>query len=325
MASTAVEEREPVGVKLHPIALLSIVDHFERTVGNKKSKRCLGVLLGENNQNVYDVTNSYAVPFDEEEGSNGAWFVDHNFHETMYAMFKKINIKERILGWYVTGTTFKEQDLEINELWAKYCPNPVLAVIDVRSKSPIELPMKAFFSAQKITERGLVVRVFKNIPCSVDAFEPEEVGVEHLLRQIKDLNMNSLKNKLTNRINSLVALKSKIDTIVKYLDETAAGKRIGDKDILKAVQEIMSNLPKILGEDFKRTLSVTTNDNYLSLYVSSIVKTVINTHNLLNNRIKTLEEKEAAKLEEAKEKEKDKEKEKEKEKEADKEKEPVKK
>lgn len=55
----------PIGVKIHPIALLSVVDHHERTVGNKKNKRGVGVLLGENVNGVLEVTNSYAVPFDE--------------------------------------------------------------------------------------------------------------------------------------------------------------------------------------------------------------------------------------------------------------------
>lgn len=55
----------PIGVKVHPIALLSIVDHHERTVGDKKNKRALGVLLGENVKGVYEITNSYALPFDE--------------------------------------------------------------------------------------------------------------------------------------------------------------------------------------------------------------------------------------------------------------------
>lgn len=56
---------EPLGVKVHPIVLLSIVDHHERTVGSKKNKRALGVLLGENINGIYEVTNSYALPFDE--------------------------------------------------------------------------------------------------------------------------------------------------------------------------------------------------------------------------------------------------------------------
>ena len=43
---------EPIGVKMHPIALLGVVDHFERTVGNKPKKRAVGALLGENNKGV---------------------------------------------------------------------------------------------------------------------------------------------------------------------------------------------------------------------------------------------------------------------------------
>ena len=37
---------QPKEVALHPITLLSIVDHFDRSVGGKKNKRIVGVLLG---------------------------------------------------------------------------------------------------------------------------------------------------------------------------------------------------------------------------------------------------------------------------------------
>lgn len=52
----------------------------------------------------------------------------------------------------------------------------------------------------------------------------------------------------------------------------------------------MNKLPKILNDDLKRILSEKTNDNYLNLYISSIVRGVVNLHNLLNNRIKNAEE-----------------------------------
>lgn len=107
-------------------------------------------------------------------------------------MFKKINIKEKVLGWYVTGSTFKSHDIEINELFADYAKNPVLIVVNVKSKNPVELPTKAFFSEQTVNSHGFLERNFKNISCSVSAFEAEEVGVEHLVREIKDLNMDSL-------------------------------------------------------------------------------------------------------------------------------------
>lgn len=48
----------------------------------------------------------------------------------------------------------------------------------------------------------------------MSAFEAEEVGVEHLVREIKDLNMDSLQSKMTGKMNSLVALGEKIKVIV---------------------------------------------------------------------------------------------------------------
>jgi len=107
-------------------------------------------------------------------------------------MFKKINVKEKVLGWYVTGKTFKPQDLDINELIADYCKDPVLIVVDVANKHSQELPTKAFLSFRRINDKGFLERNFRNLTCFVSAFEPEEVGVEHLVREIKDLNMNSL-------------------------------------------------------------------------------------------------------------------------------------
>ena len=42
-------QSHPKEIAIHPIALLSIVDHFNRSVGIRKNKRVLGVLLGNLN------------------------------------------------------------------------------------------------------------------------------------------------------------------------------------------------------------------------------------------------------------------------------------
>ena len=46
-------------VVVHPLVLLSVVDHFNRMKCDK-SKRVVGILLGEYTGNKVDVTNSYA-------------------------------------------------------------------------------------------------------------------------------------------------------------------------------------------------------------------------------------------------------------------------
>ena len=68
--TTAQPQKEPVKIKpkidkvvVHPLVLLSVVDHFNRMgkVGNVK--RVVGVLLGSNRQGVLDISNSFAGMF----------------------------------------------------------------------------------------------------------------------------------------------------------------------------------------------------------------------------------------------------------------------
>jgi 26S proteasome regulatory subunit N8 len=47
----------PTKVIVHPLVLLSAVDHFNRIA---TKKRVVGILLGEVRKGIIDVTNSYA-------------------------------------------------------------------------------------------------------------------------------------------------------------------------------------------------------------------------------------------------------------------------
>jgi 26S proteasome regulatory subunit N8 len=49
----------PNSVVVHPLVLLSAVDHFTR-LGTGPNQRVVGVLLGMSTDGVVDVTNSYA-------------------------------------------------------------------------------------------------------------------------------------------------------------------------------------------------------------------------------------------------------------------------
>lgn len=42
-------------------------------------------------QDVVNITNSFAVPFEEDDKDPKIWFLDHNYLENMFAMFKKVN------------------------------------------------------------------------------------------------------------------------------------------------------------------------------------------------------------------------------------------
>lgn len=77
--------------------------------------------------------------------------MDHNFVESMNDMFKKINAREKLIGWYHSGPKLRAADLEINELFKRYTPNPLLVIIDVQPKE-VGVPTDAYFAVEEIKD-----------------------------------------------------------------------------------------------------------------------------------------------------------------------------
>ena len=66
-------------------------------------------------------------------------------------MFKKINAREKLIGWYHSGPKLRASDLEINELFKRYTPNPLLVIIDVQPKE-VGVPTDAYFAVEEIKD-----------------------------------------------------------------------------------------------------------------------------------------------------------------------------
>ena len=76
-------------VVVHPLVLLSVVDHFNRMKKIGNQKRVVGLLLGSwSSKGILDIANSFAIPFDEDDKDKDVWFLDHEYLENMYNMFR---------------------------------------------------------------------------------------------------------------------------------------------------------------------------------------------------------------------------------------------
>ena len=111
-APTVKVDKDAVEVIIHPLVLLSVADHYNR-IAKDSQNRVVGVLLGNRSRGKIDVSNSFAVPFEEDLNNPSVWFLDHNFLYTMYWMFKKVNSNEEIVGFYSSGPKVKENDLKV--------------------------------------------------------------------------------------------------------------------------------------------------------------------------------------------------------------------
>ena len=160
---TPSSNKNVVEVIIHPLVLLSVVDHFNR-VSKDVNRRVVGVLLGTRDGNRADVTNSYAVPFEEKLDNPTVWFLDHNFLDQMHWMFRKVNARERIVGFYSSGPKLKENDLKISALFRKFCDfEPIMVIIDTRPDVD-GLPTTAYIAHEEVEADGKEIqKVFKHI------------------------------------------------------------------------------------------------------------------------------------------------------------------
>jgi len=245
----------------------------------------VGVLLGETFKGTLDITNSFAVPFDEDDRIDGIWYLDHDFLEQMSTMFKKVSAKEKVVGWYSTGPRIKPADLEIHELFRKFCPNPVYVVIDVKPRE-LGIPTEAYVALQEEKDDGTeTMYTFHHVPSEIGAYEAEEIGVEHLLRDIKDTSVSTLAQQVTNRLNAMKGLHSRLGDMQTYLENVLCGKLPVNHQIVAHMQEMFNLLPNLAIEDMVKSFSVKTNDMMVIVYVASMIRSVIALHNLINNKI----------------------------------------
>lgn len=303
----------PTSVVVHPLVLLSVVDHFNRMgkIGNQN--RVVGVLLGSwSTRNQLDISNSFAVPFDEDDKDREVWYLDHEYLEHMSAMFRKVNARERIVGWYHTGPKLHQNDIRINDLIRKYCSQSVLVIVDVKPKN-IGLPTEAYRAVEEIHDDGTpTTKTFEHVASEIGAEEAEEVGVEHLLRDIKDTTVGTLSQKVTNQIMGLRGLHSKLNDMNSYVQQVVEGKLPMNHQITYMLQEIFNLIPDVTEPAFVKSVNVNTNDQMWVLYAASLIRSIIALHNLINNKLtnKEAEKKEATGVKKDGDKKEDKDKEK---------------
>lgn len=257
------------------------------------------------NTKILTILFNISVPFDEDDKDKSVWFLDHDYLENMYGMFKKVNAREKVVGWYHTGPKLHQNDVAINELIRRYCPNSVLVIIDAKPKD-LGLPTESYRAVEEVHDDGTpTTRTFEHVPSEIGAEEAEEVGVEHLLRDIKDTTVGSLSQRITNQLLGLRGLHSQLSEIRDYLLQVGQGSLPMNHQIIYQLQDIFNLLPDIANDNFIDNLYIKTNDQSLVVYLAALVRSIIALHNLINNKITNRDAEEGKKEDKAKEKKED--------------------
>lgn len=106
------------------------------------------------------------------------------------------------------------------------------------------------------------------------------------MRDINDPSTSTLALQIKQKINGLIGLERRLVEIRDYLEKIIAGKIPINNQITYNLQNIFNLLPNLNVDELVKSMVVKTNDMHLVIYLSSLVRSVIALHGLLNNKIK---------------------------------------
>ena len=156
-------------------------------------------------------------------------------------------------------------------------------------------------------------KTFVHTPSTIEAEEAEEIGVEHLLRDIRDVAVGTLSTRITSQLSSLQGLHLRLQDIGKYLQKVLDGDLPVNHAILGNLQDVFNLLPNLStppatsrdlatvngmvngsvgmtggssgNTELSHAMSVKTNDQLMSIYLSSLIRSITAFHDLIDNKI----------------------------------------
>jgi 26S proteasome regulatory subunit N8 len=163
-------------------------------------------------------------------------------------------------------------------------------------------------------------KTFVHTPSIIEAEEAEEIGVEHLLRDIRDVAVGTLSTRITSQLQSLQGLHLRLRDIGQYLQKVLDEDLPVNHAILGNLQDVFNLLPNLStpkavpvggatngvgaaagavdNGELARAMSVKTNDQLMAIYLSSLIRAITAFHDLIENKIQNkqqAEDKEAKK------------------------------
>ena len=177
-----------------------------------------------------------------------------------------------------------------------------------------------FLKLTNLQDGTTTTKTFVHTPSVIEAEEAEEIGVEHLLRDIRDVAVGTLSTRITSQLQSLQGLHLRLRDIGQYLQKVLDGELPVNHAIMGNLQDVFNlqpnlSTPKTTPEvngteksqtensELARAMRVKPNDQLMTIYLSSLIRAITAFHDLIENKIQNrqAQEEKDAKKEEDKE------------------------
>ena len=255
-AHAAREHLSTNNVKLHPLVLVNITDHYTRInfdADPKKKKtdnRAIGALIGQQDAKSVEIHTSFEVLYTVEKTASGdqTIVIDLAFMRGKKAQYNQVFPDYEVVGWYTTGSGLSKADIvETNRSVAgEFCDAPIVMVMDTNPGPNVKtLPVYLFESvATMVGNSQIKASNVRKIRYNMESEESERIGIDTAMKVDFASEKNPTLVPQAQRLGSAVyMLKTRLTVILAYLKEVRAKKINPDYEMLRQICTVTNQLP----------------------------------------------------------------------------------
>lgn len=274
-------------VNVHPVVVLSILDHHLRRPADQK--RVMGTLMGQvsmvNGTSIVTINDCFPVPHVEKEDEVA---VGKDFNKQMLALHKLSDSKDVMVGWFATtgepGVQVNTQSCLIHDYYCGEMSNPLHLVVDTTMNSG-SIDVTAFVSSSLTLNGKVLAAEFRAVGLELIASEPERISVDLMLKTGASSSSSSSSSSNVSGINAVIPvdnsnnleismerLLSMLETINSHVDGIIEGRVPGDPALGRKIADIIARCPRTKPEVYVESFNSSLHDLLMVIYLNNLTR-----------------------------------------------------
>lgn len=278
-----------VTVSLHPLVIMNISEHWTRIRAQENYKQqVIGALIGKQKGRNIEVMNSFELKFSIDDNNIT---IDKNYYNTKESQYKQVFQDLDFLGWYTTGETVTEKDINVHKQICEINECPIMFQLNPLSRNVDQIPVRLFETIIDIVQ-GEATMLFVPLTYTLATEEAERIGVDHVVRMsTNDVGEKSvLAEHLVVQHSAIKMLHSRVKLVLQYIKDVENKILKPNHEILREAYSLSHRLPAVQSSAFHLEYFTQLNDVGLITYLGILTKACndmnqfVNKFNILYDR-----------------------------------------
>jgi translation initiation factor 3 subunit F len=208
--------------------------------------------------------------------------INRDYFQSMYNFHRRINKKEKIVGWYTTttaeGALINDNSSLIQEFYSSECENPVHLVVDTTLAGE-DMGVRGFMSQSMILGESNLANKFLEIKVDLEVTDSEATCLYHMINAqcAKPFAESEVLAVVPDQRDAVQVAMEKLlvvlEEVQKYVDGVVDGSVSPMAEYGMKIADAISALQSVKPEEFHTALQEKIQDLLMVSYISTLTQT----------------------------------------------------